>query len=50
MASKKRPAAESKVERCRVLCLKDLDYSGDTDARSAEWEVVLPADDETIRR
>eukprot|EP00438_Fugacium_kawagutii_P035076 Skav208667 [mRNA] locus=scaffold3341:116502:117963:+ [translate_table: standard] len=59
MASKKRPAAavssrpaavEGAVERCRVLCLKDLDFSGDTDAQSAEWEVVLPADHDAIRR
>ena len=31
------------------VCCKDLDYSGDTDARSEKWEVVYPADHPVIR-
>lgn len=33
----------------RVVCLKDLDSSGDTDAHSREWEVVYPVDNRIIR-
>ena len=42
----KRPAAASAAEapeaarRLRVVRLKDLDHSGDTEAESREWEAV----------
>lgn len=46
----KRPAAAiASGSQYRVVCLKDLDSSGDTDAHSREWEVVYPAEDRIIR-
>ncbi|CAJ1415007.1 unnamed protein product [Effrenium voratum] len=46
-ADVKKKAAD--IWQCRLLCLKDLDHSGDTEASSRLWEVVYDADDETLK-